>query len=202
MKRARGIIMWMKRLFSTAVARGTENYLNTQKKFEIIRTLLYFGISASLFAAGYLQTGTRANLLTVVAILGCLPAGKSAVSAIMFLRFHSCKPEHVKEIKDCSQGLDVLFDCVFTSDKRNFQVGHLAVRSGNVCGFSEDKNFEENDFYKHIGNILKLDGHKEVTVKIFVSLPKYLERLEQMKALPDEEGRTAALIETLKSVML
>lgn len=194
--------MWIKRLFSTAAARGTENYLNTQKKFEVMRTLLYFSVSAALFAAGYIQTGSRANLLTVVAVLGCLPAGKSMVSAIMFLRFRSCAPEYVQEIKNRSQGLAVLFDCVFTSDKKNFQVGHLAVRGGNVCGFSEDKDFAENDFHKHIGNILKLDGHKEVTVKIFVSLPKYLERLEQMKALPDEEGRTAAMIETLKSVML
>lgn len=194
--------MQIKRLFSTSDAKGTENYLDTQKKYEIMRTLLYFGISAALFIAGYLQTKSRINLLTVVAVLGCLPASKSAVGAIMFLRFKSCAPEHAEKIKEHSDGLAVLFDCVFTSYKKNFRVSHLAVRGNTVCGFSEDANFQENEFYAHINNILKLDGHKETTVKIFVSLSKYTERLEQMKTLEDEEPRTQAVLETLKSVML
>ncbi len=194
--------MQIKRLFSASDAKGTENYLNTQKKYEVIRTLLYFGISAALFTAGYLQTKSRLNLLTVVAVLGCLPASKSAVSAIMFLRFKSCAPEYSEKIKEHSGGLAVLFDCVFTSYKKNFKVSHLAVRGNTVCGFSEDADFQENEFYAHINSILKLDGHKETTVKIFVSLPRYLERLEQMKSLEDEPSRTQTVMDTLKSVML
>lgn len=194
--------MQIKRLFTTYGAKGTERYLDIQKKYEVARTLVYFGISAALFIAGYFQTKSRLNLLTVVAILGCLPASKSAVSAIMFLRFHSCLPEHAEQIKEHSQGLAVLFDCIFTSYKKNFRVSHLAVRGNTVCGYTEDADFQENDFYKHIGDILKLDGHKEATVKVFASLPKYLERLDQMKALEEEEAKTTAVIETLKSVML
>lgn len=194
--------MQIKRLFTTYGAKGTENYLSTQKKYEVARTLIYFGLSAALFIAGYLQTKSRLNLLTVAAVLGCLPASKSAVAAIMFLRFKSCAPEYAEKIKGHSQGLAVLYDCVFTSYKINFRISHLAVRGNTVCGFSEDPDFRENDFYKHIGDILKLDGHKEATVKIFVSLPKYTERLEQMKALEEDESKTSAVIETLKSVML
>lgn len=194
--------MQIKRLFTTYGAKGTENYINTQKKYEVARTLLYFGISAALFIAGIIQTKSRLNLLTVVAVLGCLPASKSAVGAIMFLRFKSCAPDCAQKIKEHSAGLAVLFDCVFTSYKKNFKVSHLAVRGHTICGFSEDADFAENDFYKHIGDILKLDGHKETTVKIFVSLPKYLERLDQMQALEEEEATTSAVTETLKSVML
>ena len=96
----------------------------------------------------------------------------------------------------------MLFDCVFTSYKKNFRVSHLAVRGNTICGFSEDADFPENDFYKHISDLLRLDGHKEATVKIFVSLPKYLERLDQMQSLEEEGNKTSAVIETLKSVML
>lgn len=193
--------MKIKRFFTTTSAKGTENYLNTQKKYEILRTVLYFAVSAALFIAGWVQTGNRLNLLTVVAVLGCLPASKSAVSAVMFLRFRSCSPQAAAEIKQHSQGLDVLFDCVFTSYRKNYPVSHLTVRGGTVCGFAE-KDFDENAFYKHIQDHLKLDGHKDVTVKLFRSLPKYTERLEQMKALEEEPARTAAVIETLKSVAL
>ena len=194
--------MQIKRLFTTYGAKGTENYIDTQKKYEIARTLLYFGISAALFIAGMIQTKSRLNLLTVVAVLGCLPASKSAVGAIMFLRFKSCASDCAQKIKGHSAGLAVLFDCVFTSYKKNFRVSHLAVRGNTICGFSEDADFPENDFYKHIGDLLRLDGHKEATVKIFVSLPKYLERLDQMQSLEEEENKSSAVIETLKSVML
>ncbi len=61
--------MQLIRIFSTAKAKGTEGYIRSQKKYEVIRTLLYFAVSLSLYVAGYIQTGQRANLLTIVAVL-------------------------------------------------------------------------------------------------------------------------------------
>ena len=194
--------MQLKRLFSTDNVKGTRDYLNTQKRYEILRTLLYFGISLSLFAAGYIQTGSRGNLLTIIAVLGCLPASKSAVGAVMFCRFHSCGAEAGAEIERHSQGLSGLYDMVFTSYQKNYVVSHLAVCGNTVCGFSEDGRFAENEFYRHIGDILKRDGHKNVTVKIFTNLARYTERLEQMKALERDEDQSRAVIATLKSVAL
>jgi hypothetical protein len=59
--------MQLRRLFSTDSVKGSKGYLDSQKKYEVIRTVLYFGISLSLFVAGYLQTKDKANLLTIVA---------------------------------------------------------------------------------------------------------------------------------------
>ena len=168
----------------------------------MIRTLLYFAVSLSLYVAGYIQTGQRANLLTIVAVLGCLPASKSAVSAIMFLRARGCSAEAAKEIQAHSRELDGIYDCVFTSYKKNFSVSHMAVRGNTVCGYTEDPKFQENEFYKHLGDILKLDGQKDVTVKIFSNLARYTERLEQMASLDREEAKTQSIIATLKSVSL
>ena len=71
------------RMFSNDSVKGTENYLKTQKKYELLRTILYFGISLSLLIAGWVTIKSRANLLTIVAILGCIPASQSRVSTIM-----------------------------------------------------------------------------------------------------------------------
>ena len=175
--------MELRRFFTTDSVKGTRNYLNTQKKYEIVRTILYFAISLSLFAAGYIQTGRRANLLSIVAVLGCLPASKSAVGAIMFLRFRSCAEETSAEIERHTQGLVCLYDMVF--------------------GYAEGEGaFGEADFYTHIGDILKADGHKNVTVKIFTNLTKYTERLDQMKRPEPEDGLTRSVVATLKSVAL
>lgn len=194
--------MELLRMFSTEKVKGTRNYLNTQKKYEILRTFIYFAISAALFMAGFIQTGSKANLLSIVAVLGLLPASKSLVNVIMFLRFHSLGSEAAEQATAAGGDLQMLYDCVFTSYKKSYVVGHLAVRGNTVCGYSENKVFEENDFYKHIGDILKLDGHKDITVKIFTDLNKYTERLRQMDSLEENPERTAAVIATLKSVAL
>lgn len=215
--------MQLVRMFSTSKVKGTRDYLNTQKKYELLRTFLYFAIPITLFIAGIMQTEagisedlkgfslllaglanseSRVNLLSIVAVLGLLPASKSLVGAIMFLRFHSFTGEAADQVQAASQELETLYDCVFTSYKKNFVVAHMTVRGNTVCGYTENDKFEENEFYKHIGDILKLDGHKEVTVKIFTDLKKYTERMGQMASLEENSEKTSAIVDTLKSVML
>ena len=48
--------MQFKRMFTTDAYRGTRGYLRTQKIYEILRTVLYFAISLSLFIAGWVST--------------------------------------------------------------------------------------------------------------------------------------------------
>lgn len=215
--------MQLVRMFSTSKVKGTRNYLNTQRKYELLRTFLYFAIPITLFIAGIMQTEagisedlkgfslflaglanseSRVNLLSIVAVLGLLPASKSLVGAIMFLRFHSFTGEAADQVQAADPELVTLYDCVFTSYKKNFVVDHMTVRGNTVCGYSENDRFEENEFYKHIGDILKLDGHKEVTVKIFTDLKKYTERMGQMASLEENSEKTSAIVDTLKSVML
>ena len=43
--------MQLKRMFSTDSFKGTRNYLHTQKRYEILRTVLYFIISLSPYPA-------------------------------------------------------------------------------------------------------------------------------------------------------
>ncbi len=194
--------MKISRMFIYDAYKGTRDYLNTQKKYEIARTILYFAISISLFAAGWITTGKRENLLTIVAVLGCLPACKSMVDMIMFLKFQGCTTTNANEIIKHCEGLTCLFDLVFTSYDKNFSVSHLTVCGNTICGFTQDDKFDEPIFYKHIDIILKKDNYKNTTVKIFKDINKYTERLEQLKLLDAEEKNTNGIVNTLKSVVL
>lgn len=194
--------MKLVRMFSTDNYKGQRNYLDSQKRYEILRTVIYFAISLSLFIAGWVQTGKRENLLTVVAILGCLPACKSVVDMIMFLRFKSCSADNADKIEAHNEGLCGLFDVVFTSYDKNFVIDHITVRGNTLCGFTQNNKFDEQAFYKHLDTMLKKDNFKETTIKIFTDIKKYTERLEQMKDLPEEENTTAGIIATIKSISL
>ena len=172
--------MQFKRMFTTDAYRGTRGYLRTQKIYEILRTVLYFAISLSLFIAGWVSTGSRENLLTIVAVLGCLPACKSLVEMFMFLRYRGCDEQVAA----------------------NYVIYHLTVCGNTVCGYTTDPKFVEQAFYKHIQDILKKDNYREVSVKIFNDLDKYLARCDQLKELSSQPELSAGICQTLKSVSL
>lgn len=194
--------MQILRMFSTEKYKGARNYLRSQKKYEILRTVLYFAISLALFAAGYFATRSRLNLLTVVAVLGCLPASKSAVGMVMFLRYQGCSEENADRIEEHMEGLTGLYDMVFTSYEKNYQIAHITVKGNTLCGFTQDADFSEQAFYRHLGDILKADNYREVSVKVFQDIKKYTARLEQLKELDEDEANTEGILATLKSVSL
>lgn len=176
--------------------------MDSQKKYEIIRTVIYFAISLGLFAAGWITTGDKVNLLTVVAILGCLPASKSAVSMIMYLRYRSLSAKAAEDIASHCDCLDTVYDMVFTSYDKNFSVGHMAVKGNTVIGYTEDAKFDEKAFYKHIEQMMKKDGYAGVSYKIFSDRKKYTERLDQLQELETDVTHTAGVIRSLKSLAL
>lgn len=190
------------RMFSSTKYKGTENYINTQRTYEILRTVIYFAISLSLFIAGYVTTQTRMNLLTVVAVVGCLPGCKSLIGVIMFLRYKSCSKNICDRIKSVNSRHTTVFDMIFTSYDINFNVGHMVIAGNTVCGFTEDDKFNETAFQKHIQNILKMDGHKNVSIKIYKDLDKYIDRISQLNELEADPQETQAVTITLKSVTL
>lgn len=194
--------MKISRLFIYDDYKGTKDYLKTQSRYELARTILYFGISASLFIAGIIATGDRMNLLTVAAVLGCLPACKSAIDTYMFLRYKGCSAENAELISAHMDGLCGLYDRVFTSYSTNYQIAHITIKGNTLCGFTEDAKFDENAFNEHISILLQKDGFKDVSVKIFKDINKYTSRLEQLKALDTNDKNTAGIINTLNNVSL
>ncbi len=194
--------MKLSRLFINDDYKGTRDYLKIQSRYELARTILYFAISFSLLAAGIIATGDRKNLLTIVAVLGCLPACKSAIDAFMFLRYRGCSPENADEIDAHMAGMSGLYDRIFTTYDKNYQVAHIAVKGNTICGFTQDTAFDEQGFYGHMRDILQKDGYKDVSVKIFTDIHKYTNRLDQLRELETEERNTTGILNTLNSVSL
>ena len=191
------------RMFSNDSVKGTENYLKTQKKYELLRTILYFGISLSLLIAGWVTTKSRANLLTIVAILGCLPASKSLVSTIMYFRYHGLNSHEYTELSKHVKNTYTLCDCVFTSYEKNYEAPHIAVKNNTVSVCAPKIKNVETDFSRHLSNILKADGLTNVSIKVYSEWDKYLIRLDQLGAMDEEsEETTNRIAETLKSVSL
>ncbi|MBO4908468.1 MAG: hypothetical protein J5476_04210 [Lachnospiraceae bacterium] len=181
------------RLFSGDSYKGTFLYLDTQRKYEIARTVIGFAISFGLFIAGYLTTGTRKNLLTVVAVLGMLPASKGLVSVIMFCRFKSFREKI--EVGDVLNA----YDMVFTSEKVNYFVNHLCVSGGCILGYTESSKFNEAAFKDHVQVFLSAERIPEQTIKVFTDKKAYLNRISSLSA---SDNKDAACMKVLKQIVL
>lgn len=183
--------------------KGAYGYIENRKVFTALRTLVYFLVCIGLYVMGYVTTGSNKNLLTVVAILGALPACKSAVNMIVFLRAKGCSETLKKKVCAYDTDLTTFYDMYFTSYQKNFPVSHMTLKGNVLCGVTENPKCDVNEAEKHLEQMLTQEGIKNVTVKIFDNAGKYIDRLSQIKNLEtDEHKKRQDIIRLLYSISL
>ena len=65
------------------VKKGDYGYIRYEKKKRLLITVALFLIPLAAFLAAFLITGTKKNIITVIAMVGCLPACRALVNMIM-----------------------------------------------------------------------------------------------------------------------
>lgn len=160
--------------------KGTYGYLKVKRVQVILRTVIFFLIPLALFAAGVITTHTRRNLLTVVAVLGCLPACKSLVNMIMYFRASGCSQAAMEKISQAEGHLIGMYDMYFTSYQKNFAISHMIVENQVILGFTEDKQCDIPACVTHIKTMMKQAGFREMTVSVTNQLQKYCDQLQQL----------------------
>jgi hypothetical protein len=205
----------LKRLFSTAAYKGKPLYLSTQKKYEVLRTLLYFGISITLFLTGYFTVGSVRNLLSVVAVVGCLPASKSAVAMILYLRCKSIPKEEVVQIESFQihgRNVQHAYDLYFTSYSKNYYIAHALISDKTIYAYTCDHDFPKEEFTKHLQGAFAADGYSasEIHVIIHPTLKMHCGVLQSFvdQSTPSDEDtreqthRTPSLLDIIYSITL
>ena len=182
--------------------KGDYLYMQQKKKMGILKTICLFSISAALYIAGLVTVGSNKNYLTIVAVLGCLPASRSAVNMIMLLRAKGCSEEIYHKISKRFLEKTGAFNLYFTSYDKNYDISHAFVKGMTVISYSLDAKIDENAFEEHIKTVLNRDNIKGVNVKLYKDIDKYLTRIEQMQNLENEKSREQDILKTLFAVSL
>lgn len=185
------------------IIKGEPGYLNRQKKVVLIRTIIFFAISLAVFLIGYWSTKTKANLMSVVAVVGLLPACKSAVSLIMYLRTPKYSETILQSIQNAAGDVPALYHMYLTSYKENFPLNCIAIRGNNIMGYTEFDSCNAVACEEHIQLIAAQNSFKNLNIKIFKGseLKKYEERLNQLQSA--EAGKKESeLLELMKDISL
>lgn len=161
--------------------KGDINYLSYNKRYTTIRTLLYFGIVFALLIIGFVTTKTQKNYLTIVAILGCLPASKSLVNAIMYLRFKPVSADTFDTIDRYGSKMTLLYNMLVSSKEKIRFIDCIAISDHSVYLLCTDSKIDEADLTKYIKNYLSNNGKGNVNVKMYRDLKSFCKRLSEIE---------------------
>ena len=168
------------------ITKGHKGYIEYNKRFTFIRSLICIGIVVGLFLIGLIRFKTNQNGLSIVAALGCLPTGWSVVNFIMYFRGKKISEDAFERIETCKGSLLVNYELEMTSERATFHVAALTVLEKNVIGFTQDDDMDISDCEKHIELLLNQNKHKDYTIKIFTKLDDFCERLKQLEKLRED----------------
>ena len=185
------------------VQKGDPGYLDHKKRIEIIRTIIYFGIVAAVFLLGYSQTHTRRNILTVVAILGCLPAAKALVGVITRFPYSSIDRKKADEIRSKTGLLTVCYDMVITSRESIMPVDCIVISGHTIFGYAHYEKVNAEELSKHIRSILAQNQYTELTVKVLNQYKPFLARIEGLNNIAAVEREdTKEKEEAIRGIIL
>ena len=197
--------------------KGDYGYYSYEKKRRIAIVAFLFGICLLIFFTGLIMTGTRKNLLTLVAVLGVLPAAKWATSMIMIL-LQKPVDRNVYEVTEQIAGeLTHGYELCVTAYEGRLSLDAVVVCGNSIAAYSSAEKGRFEFMETHIRKILHGNGLGNPAFKIFRRFDQYKERISQLasdpdryreglKYVPDEqhegETRDEAVLRIIKAVSI
>lgn len=179
--------------------KGHYKYLKKAPIRQGIITLVMVFMSAAVMYLGYYITGNFKNLITVIAVLGMLPAAKSLVSYIMYMKAEkfAASQELYNKVWDCVDNKDenlynelIGFDAYLTSYKDNFPIKVFAVKNNSLIGLAPEK-CDTNKAKDHILEYMGKNSISGITVKIFDNEDRFFDRFKEIANEPVNENEVS-----------
>lgn len=177
------------------IEKGKPGYIQAQKKRYLLWSAAEFAVVIALVVLGYVQTGSKMNLLTVVAVLGCLPASKMLAEFLTMAPHKSIEQAKYEEISQKAPLLTKAYDLIITSSEKVMPVDVVVISGHTVCGYTSNEKTDEGKVAKYLKELLAKNGCEKVTVKIFHDYVPFLSRAEGMNNIASIEKSDQRRIE-------
>lgn len=160
--------------------KGSYGYFRQEKKRRLWITLGLFAIPLTVFFGGLLYYGKRETVLTVISIVGCLPACRSMVNLIMVWMQKSLPEDEYRVIQEHAGDLTMVYEMYLTSQEKSSYVDAFAICGNEVVGYSHDSEIDVKYTASQTQKVLHQNGYK-VNVKILKDFQPFLDRLQSLQ---------------------
>ena len=171
---------------------GDYGYINYKKKRQLCIVLIWAVIIGGVIAAGWLFTGTRMNVATVVGIVLVLPAAKAAVSLFLVLGYRSGDKKQYEKIRSLTgEHSIVLADLILTRYEGSMYIPIALIRGGNIFAFAPKQKTDEAIIRQYIGESVKASGSTAVPCvdRDFNAFYQRLKKMPPVKAGPSKSDK-------------
>lgn len=165
--------------------KGEFGYFTREKKRRLVITLILFAVPLLIFFTGLIYYGNRETILTIVAVVGCLPACKSLVGVIMVFMQKSISRQEYEKISSKAGDLVMAYEMYITSNQKNGYIDAFAICGNQVVGYSSSEKIDVKFMEDFVQRILHQNGYK-VTVKIMKEMNPYLDRIHTLAMTREE----------------
>ncbi len=167
------------------VRKGDYGYVKAERKKRLLTTIILFLIPILAYIGGVIVTETNKNIITIIALVGCLPACKSMVGLIMIFLVKPMELAHYEKIAQHAGDLVISYEMFLTTYEKNTDVECFAICGNKVIGFSSKIKGSTQFIEDHVRKILRQNGYK-TEVKVLTELKPFLERLDYLNQHKEE----------------
>lgn len=160
--------------------KGTYKYIEKQRIFEIIKTVFMFAVSLSIYFIGYSVLKTNKSIWTIIAVLGILPAAKSAVNMIMFIRNKSITADEYRHIEEVRKDIPILYELVFTTQEAQYYVNSCVCCNSTIIMYSTVNDKKMKKLRDHIQQSIDREELKGYSLKIYTKCEDFCARVKEM----------------------
>lgn len=171
-------------------------YISNRKKISLLWLLFYIVLGVGIFLIGYFWMGTRANVLTVLAVLMVLPAAKRVVTLVVLVPRKGVSMERYDRMKQ-AVGEAILFtDYVFTSTEKIMHLDFVVIKNGNVLAVKGASRQDDAYMKQYLADSVRKAASGYI-VRVFDEdelLIKHLSKLTQREGTPEKEEKVKELL--------
>lgn len=194
------------------IAKGNYGYIRSEKRRRLIIAAGLLLIPIIVFIIGIIVTGKRETILTVICVVGTLPACRAIVSFIMMVMRKPMNPDDYEAISKHTGSLTTAYELYITAYDKSALIDAFAICGNTVVGYvtdpQADLRYEEN----HITKILRSNGCSS-KVNLLKDRKKFIERLDSMnehaealregiRFTPDSRYPDMGIEEVIREVLL
>ena len=164
--------------------KGEYGYIRSEKLRRLLITGALFAIPIVILLTGMYINGTKKSILTVVAMVGCLPACKSAVGMIVMMLRRPMPSSLYDTIRPHEGSLTMCYDMYLTSYDKSCMLDACAICGNTIVGFCSDERTDTKFLETHITKTLRADG-QTASVRILQDVGLFTERMDSMNEHED-----------------
>ncbi len=183
--------------------KGTPGYIQARKNRYLLLAILEFTAVLILVIIGLMRSGSRLNMFTIIAILGCLPGSMMLVEFIILVPVKCESTAFSAEVDQKTDQLVTAYDLILTVEEKIMPVDVLIFSGHVIIGYDQQKRTDEAKVAAYLKEFLSQNHYDKMTVKIFNEYKSFLSRAEELnrKAKENEEEKTDRE-ESIKELLL